>query len=111
MQLSNSTELHSRANIFGEKQKGKIDKKLSSEGYYVQAGYLVIPKTVELAVRYSYVDLDRDTPDKHITDLTGAVSWYINKHNLKIQSDVTSSHNKQASTYDTIYRLQAQLLF
>lgn len=95
----------------GEAEGKDSHKKLKSEGYYGQTGYFVIPKTVEVAVRYSFVDLDLDTPDKHITDLTGAVSWYINKHNLKVQSDVTSSHNKQASTYDTIYRLQAQLLF
>lgn len=86
-------------------------KKLKSEGYYGQAGYFVIPKRVEMAVRYSFVDLDTDTPDKHIVDTTGAVSWYINKHNLKIQTDITNSHNKKATTDDLIYRLQAQVIF
>jgi len=95
----------------GEAEGKDSHKKLKSEGYYGQAGYFVIPKTVEVAVRYSFVDLDRDTPDKHIVDTTGAVSWYINKHNLKIQTDITNSHNKQASTDDLIYRLQAQVIF
>lgn len=95
----------------GEAEGSDSHKKLKSEGYYAQAGYFVIPKTVEVAVRYSFVDLDRDTPDKHIADATGALSWYISKHNLKIQTDITNSHNKQASTDDLIYRLQAQVIF
>jgi phosphate-selective porin OprO/OprP len=66
---------------------------------------------VELALRYSYVDLDRDASDRQIKDITGAVSWYINKHNLKIQSDVTNSRNQQKTSDDIQYRIQAQLLF
>lgn len=86
-------------------------KKLHSEGFYAQAGYFVIPKTVELALRYSFVDLDRDTPNRHIVDTTGAISWYIDKHNFKVQGDVTNSHNQNGMTDDMLYRLQAQLLF
>lgn len=95
----------------GEAEGKSSHKLLRSEGFYVQTGYFVIPKTVELALRYSYADLDRDTANRNITDTTGAVSWYINKHNLKIQGDVTSSHNQNGATDDMLYRLQAQLLF
>ncbi|NVO00503.1 MAG: porin [Geobacteraceae bacterium] len=95
----------------GEAYGKTSHKNLRAEGYYAQVGYFVIPKTVELATRYSFVDLDRDAHNKHIADITGAVSWYISKHNLKIQSDVTNSYNKQASTHDLLYRLQAQLMF
>lgn len=95
----------------GEAEGKNSHKKLSSAGYYAQAGYFVIPKTVELALRYSYVDLDRDASDRQIKDITGAVSWYINKHNLKIQSDVTNSRNQQKTSDDIQYRIQAQLLF
>lgn len=95
----------------GEAEGTNSHKQLRSEGFYVQTGYFVIPKTVELAVRYSYVDLDRDTPNRHIVDTTGAVSWYINKHNLKVQGDITNSHNQNGFTDDLLYRLQAQLLF
>jgi phosphate-selective porin OprO/OprP len=97
--------------LWGEAEGKNSHKLLRSEGFYAQAGYFVIPKTVELALRYSYVDLDRDTPNRHIVDTTGAISWYINKHNLKVQGDVTNSHNQNGMTDDMTYRLQSQLLF
>lgn len=95
----------------GEAEGSNSHTKLKSEGYYAQAGYFVIPKTLEVAARYSFVDLDRDASDKQIEDTTGAVSWYINKHNLKVQADITNSRDKKASTDDLIYRLQAQVIF
>ncbi|MBI5483127.1 MAG: porin [Deltaproteobacteria bacterium] len=97
--------------LWGEAKGKSSNKRLRSEGFYAQAGYFIIPKTVELALRCSYVDLDRDAPNKHIVDTTGAFSWYINKHYLKIQADVTNSHTQSVMTDDMIYRLQAQLLF
>jgi phosphate-selective porin OprO/OprP len=55
-------------------------------------------------------------------ETTGAVSWYINNHNLKLQADYTNIHkqnliastNKGVSanaTNDQQVRLQAQILF
>ncbi|MCM0081229.1 OprO/OprP family phosphate-selective porin [Geomonas sp. Red32] len=96
--------------------------RLRAEGFYVQAGYFVIPKTLELAGRYSYIDPNQDVAGDRWTESTGAVSWYINKHNLKLQADYTNVHrqaliattNKGASanpTDDQQVRLQAQLLF
>lgn len=87
---------------------------LRAHGFYAQAGYCVIPGTVEVALRYSYVDPNRDRSGDLQSDTQGAVSWYINKHNLKLQGDVTDSHKQngaKASTDDLIYRLQAQLTF
>jgi len=97
--------------LWGEAEGNISHKLLRSEGFYAQAGYFVIPKTVELALRYSYVDLDRDSAKRHVVDTTGAISWYINKHNLKIQGDITNSHTQSTMTDDKLYRLQAQLLF
>lgn len=86
---------------------------LHADGFYVQAGYCIIPKTFEAALRYSYVDPRRDVVDDHQTDVGGALSWYFNKHNLKVQGDVTNSHIQRATgpTDDMIYRIQAQIIF
>ena len=96
--------------------------KLNAEGFYGQAGYFILPKKVELAYRYSYLDPNQSTTKDHWTENTAAVSWYINNHNLKLQADYTNVHkqsniasvnsgpNAKASD-DQQVRFQAQILF
>lgn len=86
---------------------------LRAQGYYAQAGYMVIPKTLEVACRYSYLDPNRDAANDHMIETIGAVSYYFNKHNLKLQADVGNIHTQTATTPtdDMQYRVQAQLIF
>jgi len=89
---------------------------LRAQGFYAQAGYCIIPKTLEAAVRFSYVDFNRDAANDLQIDTQGALSYYFNKHNLKLQGDVTNSHIQRPTgptgpTDDMIYRLQAQVIF
>jgi phosphate-selective porin OprO/OprP len=94
-------------------------RKLRAEGFYAQAGYFVIPKQVELAYRYSYIDPNRDVTNDHWVENTGAVSWYINNQNLKVQADYTDVHRQAAiastsgknATDDQQVRFQVQMLF
>ena len=99
--------------IMGQAEGTKSGKLLRAQGLYGQAGYCIIPKTLELAFRYSYFDPDRDVSNDLQTDIQGAVSYYFNKHNLKLQGDVTNSHIQHTAgpTEDMIYRLQAQVIF
>ncbi len=103
----------------------RSNKNLISRGAYAQAGYMVIPKTVELSVRYNWMDYNAYATNSLKSEVQGAVSWYINSHNLKIQGDVTSSsYQANAATSngaaapkggnsqtDTLFRTQAQILF
>lgn len=87
-----------------------------SKGFYTQAGYFVIPKTVEVAARYGWMDYNQDMTGSLKSEVQGAVSWYIAGHNLKIQADVTKSYaqnnvDSRGRVNDTIFRTQAQLLF
>ncbi|WP_298273557.1 porin [Geobacter sp.] len=85
-----------------------------AHGFYAQAGYFIIPKHLEAAVRYSYVDPNRDKTQDLRTETQGAVSYYFNKHNLKLQADVTNMHQQnvaKSNTDDMQYRLQAQIIF
>ena len=98
---------------------------LISRGFYAQAGYMVAPKTVELAIRYNWMDYNAYRSNSLKSEVQGAISWYINNHNLKIQADVTSSTYQanaasangaaaptgSNSNTDTIFRTQAQILF
>ena len=81
-------------------------------GFYAQAGYFIIPGHLELAGRYSFTDIDRDFPDDLRSEVSGAVSYYFNRHNLKLQGDVTNIHRQSAGrSDDQQYRLQAQIIF
>jgi phosphate-selective porin len=85
-----------------------------ADGYYVQAGYQVIPKTLELAVRYSEVESDDANAsakfDKSNTQF--GVNYYFAKHNAKLQADYTMVEDDLAADKDDdIFRLQAQFYY
>ena len=92
---------------------------LRAQGFYAQAGYFVIPKKLELAARYAYLDPNRDIANDLQVEATGGVSWYLSGNNLKLQADYTNVHKQKAISYnsgpnatdDRQVRFQAQLLF
>ena len=84
---------------------------LRAHGLYAQAGYFIIPKRLEVATRYSYVDPNRDIANDLRTETSGAISYYFNKHNLKVQADVNNIHRQPARSDDMQYRVQAQVIF
>lgn len=105
---------------FMAQAEGQTSKNsVKAEGFYAQAGYFVIPGTLELAARYSYLEPNQDFLNDNWVETTGAVSWYIKKHSLKLQADYTNVHkqsaiafnNKPNSTDDQQVRFQAQLMF
>lgn len=92
---------------------------LRAQGLYTQAGFFVIPKKLELAARYAYLDPNRDVADDHWIETTGAISWYINNHNLKLHADYSNIHKQKGisfnngpnATDDRQVRFQAQMVF
>ncbi|HZV82278.1 MAG TPA: porin [Geobacteraceae bacterium] len=98
--------------LLGQADGHTTDRTLRAHGFYAQAGYCIIPKTLEAAFRYGYVDPNRSKGNDLIRETGGAVSWYFDKHNLKLQGDITNIHDQsKGRTDDLIYRLQAQLTF
>jgi phosphate-selective porin OprO and OprP len=102
----------------GEFYFANVDPQVGTEydayGYYVQAGYMIIPSTLELAGRYSAIKSDDTgalrTFDKQ--EYQAAVSYYFKKHNAKLQADFTHVNDDlNANADDNIFRLQAQVLF
>ena len=100
--------------FWGQATGQDTDDKLRAQGYYAQVGYFIIPKHLETAFRYSYVDPNRDIANDLQTEVQGAISYYFCKHNLKIQGDISNIHKQSSSgkpTDDMQYRLQAQIIF
>ena len=105
--------------FFGQADGKTTHNTLRSQGFYAQAGYFLIPKVLEVAARYAYLNPDRDVTNDHWVESTGAISWYIHNHFLKIQTDFTDVHKQSAiafnggpkATDDERVRLQAQIMF
>jgi phosphate-selective porin OprO/OprP len=90
-------------------------RKVNAAGMYAQAGYLILPKHLEVAARYAWYDPNDHVSDDLVTQVQGAVSWYFYNHNLKVQTDYTNIHAQKGAgrptTDDRQVRLQAQLAF
>lgn len=85
-----------------------------ADGYYVQAGYQVIPKTLEVAARYSAIESKDDNAfekfDKSETQF--GVNYYFARHNAKLQADYTVVNDDlNDNRDDNLFRLQAQVIF
>jgi hypothetical protein len=90
-------------------------------GFYAQAGYFVVPKTVEIGVRFSQISFDEATAGlngagadvEDVREVSAVAGWYFDKHSLKIQGDVTQRMTDAFTgpdLDDTIVRLQASVV-
>ena len=90
---------------------GQVD----TDGYLVQLGYLFPNQKLEVAGRYGLVSPDTPT-DRDQTETGVALSWYVSKHDYKLQADFRTVEDlAQAATsanreYDEA-RLQLQVAF
>lgn len=77
---------------------------LQDAGYYAQAGYFVIPKKLELAVRGS--GMLREGPVNDSYEYDGGINWYIIGNSVKWQNTVG-----YVKSYDIIDGTQGQNLW
>jgi len=84
------------------------------DGWMVQGGWLLTPKW-EIAGRWAKLDPNTNTDNNDQTEWRAGISWYMNRHNWKIQADygVTENEAAAATTNRDLkeLRLQAQLIF
>jgi phosphate-selective porin OprO/OprP len=60
---------------------------VDSKGFNAQFGVMVVPKEVEVGVRYAQVDPDDDTDDDEVTEARIVFGYYFDRHSLKVQAD------------------------
>jgi phosphate-selective porin OprO/OprP len=81
------------------------------EGYVIQAGYFVIPKKLEVALRVAELDPNSDLGDNERTENGIGFGWFLNKHNHKLQADFRELEDKAKNAKDRELRVQYQLIF
>ncbi len=86
---------------------------VTSDGFYTQAGYFVLPKKLELAARYSLLDPDNDLPDDFQKEYAAGINYYFRQHRSKIQTDfghyVTEIDERDKN--ENRFRVQYQIIF
>ncbi len=92
----------------------------NATGYYVQAGYFILPGTLEVVGRWSAMDPDTRAAQDLMTSGVGGVNWYLNGHEHKLQFDygVITTHLSAADTLsgavtliENRFRLQYTIVF
>ena len=92
----------------------------NATGFYVQGGYFVVPKTVEVVGRYNYMDPDTLRAQDIITSVVGGLNWYLIGHEHKLQFDygVVTMHlsavdtgSSAATLIENRARLQYTIVF
>lgn len=69
---------HDPVSFRGEYIKGK-DAMIKKDGWYLQAGYFIIPRIIQAVFKYDTFDPDKNM-DKNETDVyTYGANWYFNK--------------------------------
>ncbi|MPY86368.1 MAG: hypothetical protein GEU99_00425 [Luteitalea sp.] len=71
-----------------EQQNPDPGPDIDSRGYHAQGGYMIVPETVEVGLRYAEVDGDTRVNDATLREVRGVVGYYWLSHSLKLQVDV-----------------------
>jgi phosphate-selective porin OprO and OprP len=61
---------------------------VNSRGYHLQAGYMIVPRTTEVGVRYAAVEGDTGRRDAAVHEVRGVFGYFWRAHNLKLQADI-----------------------
>ncbi|MCF6154627.1 MAG: porin [Candidatus Brocadia sp.] len=87
---------------------------VDSDGFFTQLGYFVIPKRLELDVRYSQLDPNNDVSDDFEREYAAGANYYFRAHRSKIQADFGHHVTKKGDAGDedeNRFRVQYQIIF
>jgi len=71
-----------------EQANPTVGPDIDSDGFDVQFGVFVVPKSQELAVRYASIEPDKDVADATQTEMRLVYGYYWKSHFMKLQADV-----------------------
>ena len=90
-----------------ETGSGSID----STGFLVQGGYLLVPRRLEIAGRYATWEPGDAVPVDGQREVGLAVGYFVNGHNLKLQTDLRRLRQQPRAAPDHELRVQLQVVF
>ncbi|MGR3219080.1 MAG: porin [Candidatus Anammoxibacter sp.] len=98
---------------YWRKQSGISDVNLIDYGFFVQAGYFLIPKKLELAGRYSLVEFDDELKKDSLKNVAIGVNYFFNGHGSKLQFNAVrfNEENGNSDNIDYKYIFQYQVAF
>jgi phosphate-selective porin OprO and OprP len=70
-----------------EQQNPIAGPDIDSRGFHVQAGYMLLPRTTEIGVRYAAIEGNTAVSHAAVRELRGVVGYFWHAHNLKLQAD------------------------
>ena len=83
--------LYSTAEYFwmtDEQENPSAGRDIDSHGFHAQAGYMIVPKLVDIGLLYARITPDTEVDDAETTELRGVVGYFWQAHGLKLQADV-----------------------
>lgn len=84
-----------------------VDVTADEYGVYVQGGYFFVPQEWELAARFGHLELDKDVnAAEDEQEYAVLIGYYLNGHNLKIQTGVSWLDTNYEDTDTTDFRYQ-----
>lgn len=117
---SNGFSVHGEYYV-GTAEGDASESEVDVQGFYIQGGYFIKPKTLELAARYSLVDCDDGAAggvcsgNEHVNNVSASINYHWWKHQMKAQFgyDITSaepvSTNDNTNSNRWILQLSAYL--
>lgn len=60
---------------------------IHSRGYHAQAGFMAVPKQLEVGILLARIDGDTLVDDAAVDEVRGVVGYFWQAHNLKLQAD------------------------
>jgi phosphate-selective porin len=93
-----------------EDVSNNVGNNIIGSGYYIQGGYLVLPK-LELAVRYQQLDPDKNVSDNKLMWTSLGINYYIREHNLKIQGEYIFKNEEGDQINNNLLQVQLQFDF
>jgi hypothetical protein len=101
--------------LFGEyffrTRKPETGDSFRSDGYHTQAGYFLQRDKVEVAFRWASWDPTDAVSDNDITEMGGALNYYVRGHKLKASGDFRRLRDEGRDETAHELRLQVQFLF
>jgi len=86
------------------------DDKTDKDGWFVQAGWFVLPKTVQILAKYDAYDVNMDKADDGLRLYTAGVNWFFTDK-TKIQFNYEYLRNELSQTVNQALLVQFQAGF